>query len=220
MFKSLRVVSLFCVMAALSSSFAQAQDVESAVAFKEGVHYTVLPVEKSSTPQVTKFFSFFCGACYNIEPVMQWLEPKLPAEVAVQKIHVDFVRGASPEVMGFMSKGALLAKALNVGPAYHNAVFRQIHVAKTPFRSEKDVQLALIAAGVDEEKAASGLKSFSVNGQYAAGEKKLKHYVGDRMIRGVPTLIVNDKYRIAHSELDPKQFEQQLLQLTQYLLTL
>lgn len=207
------------MLGALIVSFS-AQVWASNTEFKEGVHYTTLPVAKSEQPQLTKFFSFYCGACYNIEPVIQWLEPKLPEDVKVQKIHVDFVRGASPEIMGLLSRGALLSKQMDKGAAFHNAVFRQIHVSRTPFRSEKDVELALLSAGIDQEQAEAGLKSFAINGQYQSGEKKLKHYVSNRYVTGVPTLIVNDKYRIQPGALDPKNFQQELLALTEYLLTL
>lgn len=215
MLKKYLGVALALLAVSVVSKPATADD----VTFKEGVHYVVLPVQKSPTPQITKFFSFFCGACYNIEPVMQWLEPQLP-DVPVQKIHVNFVRGASPETMALLSRGSLLSKQLGKNAEFHNAVFRQIHVARTPFKSQEDVQLPFLTMGFDKDRIEAGFKSFALSNQYQAGEKKLAEYTDRRFIEGVPTLIVNDKYRIVHSALDRKNFEQQLLALTKHLLTL
>lgn len=198
---------------------AQAQG-SPADTYKEGFHYHVLPLEKSATPEVTKFFSFYCGACFNIEPVIQALETRLPDGVDVRKIHVDFVRGASPEIMALLSKGSLLAKNQDLRNEYHNVVFRRIHTLRKPFMNERDVQQALIEAGVDEKSAAAGLKSFAINSLYHSGEKTLETYVDGQHIRGVPTLVVNNRYRIDHSKLEPGKFAQQLVDLTNYLLTL
>merc|ERR1712157_702392 len=37
--------------------------------FEAGNQYEVLKVEKSATPQVTEFFSFYCPHCFQFEPV-------------------------------------------------------------------------------------------------------------------------------------------------------
>lgn len=211
-----KIVSLsLAAVALLASMMTQAND-----RFKEGEHYTVLPLEKSAKPSITKLFSFYCGACYAIEPYMQALEPKLPETVSVRKIHVDFVRGASPEILASLGKASILAKQQGKGPEFHSQVFRQIHQSKVPFRSEKDVVIALMSAGVNQDVAEKGLNSFAISAQQAQGKILQDELANARHIQGVPTLIVNNKYKIEHGALDKGNFQNELLDLTNHLLSL
>lgn len=62
-----------------------------AASFEEGKHYKILDVEKSETPKVTEFFSFYCPHCYKFEAIVKSLKPALPKSVKFEKIHVAFM---------------------------------------------------------------------------------------------------------------------------------
>lgn len=188
--------------------------------FKQGVHYHVLPLEKSNTPTLTKYFSFYCAACYAVEPHIQSFERNLPEGVVFNKVHVDFVRGASPEVLSSLGRAAILAKGVNRGAAFHNIVFRQIHQERKAFRSNEDIVLALMGAGLQREQAEKGLKSFSVNAQHTQGANRQKELVASRHLQGVPTLVVNNRYRIDHTKLSTTNFSNELTALTEFLFSL
>ena len=42
--------------------------------FEVGNQYTVIDIEKSTTPQVTEYFSFYCPHCFKFEPVAHAIE--------------------------------------------------------------------------------------------------------------------------------------------------
>lgn len=213
MMSTVKQIGLMLVFLCLSS-FSYAQE------FKQGVHYHVLPLEKSGSPTLTKYFSFYCAACYAIEPHIQSFEKIMPEGVSFYKVHVDFVRGASPEILTGLGKAAILAKASDRGAAFHNIVFRQIHQEKKPFRNNDDVIVALMGAGLQREQAEKGLRSFSVNAQHSQGVNRQKELVTSRHLQGVPTLIVNNRYRIDHTKLSTTNFSNELTALTEFLLSL
>ncbi len=62
-----------------------------AAKFEQGTHYKVLDVEKSATPKVTEFFSFYCPHCYKFESVVENLKPALADGVKFEKVHVAFM---------------------------------------------------------------------------------------------------------------------------------
>ena len=66
----------------------------SAAEIKEGKHYTVLnpqrPVDAKDKIEVTEFFWYACGHCYNLEPILQKWIKKLPADVAFRRIPAVF----------------------------------------------------------------------------------------------------------------------------------
>ncbi|HEY9116454.1 MAG TPA: thioredoxin domain-containing protein, partial [Roseivirga sp.] len=59
--------------------------------FVEGQHYDVVSEKKSDQPNVTEFFSLFCGHCFQFEPFMDSLKNTLPKGVPFKKSHVDYI---------------------------------------------------------------------------------------------------------------------------------
>ncbi|GAL08064.1 periplasmic thiol:disulfide interchange protein DsbA [Photobacterium aphoticum] len=82
-----------------------------AAQFKEGDHYKVLDLPKSSSPLVTEFYSFYCPACNRFEPMIQELKKTLPDNAKFQKNHVSFMGGSMGESM---SKAYATAVVLGV----------------------------------------------------------------------------------------------------------
>ena len=64
------------------------------------------------------------------------------------------------------------------------------------------------------------MKSFSVNSQAKTLKKYQDTMAEKRVLTGVPTIIVNGKYKIDPSKLDANNFEQDYQNLVKYLLEL
>ena len=62
--------------------------------FEAGNQYTVIDVEKSKTPNVTEFFSFYCPHCFKFEPVAKGIAENLPKGAEFVKNHVNFLGGS------------------------------------------------------------------------------------------------------------------------------
>ena len=71
--------------------------------FQAGKHYEVIAEQKTASPEVKEYFSFFCGGCYAFEPIAQSLAQNLPQGVEFTKSHVDFIRAASPEIQNALA---------------------------------------------------------------------------------------------------------------------
>jgi thiol:disulfide interchange protein DsbA len=74
--------------------------------------------------------------------------------------------------------------------------------------------------GADGAKFDKLMKSFSVNSRAKSMKKNQDIMAKNGALKGVPTIIVNGKYRINSQELDKNNFEQDYQNLIQHLLTL
>ncbi|KID59115.1 disulfide bond formation protein [Pseudoalteromonas luteoviolacea] len=183
--------------------------------FKESVHYETLSLEKSKAPRVVEFFSFYCPACYRFEGVAKALDASLPATVPLEKLHVNFLGGLPPEVQGYLSYGYIIAKQFGVESQVVDQVFSTIHEQNGRFANMKDVQKLLEAHGVSAEKFDSALASMPVISAEKAMQDEQKRFSEAGAVRGVPTFIVNDKYRVITSSLNSQA---QFNELVKYLL--
>ncbi|WP_413113661.1 thiol:disulfide interchange protein DsbA/DsbL [Thaumasiovibrio sp. DFM-14] len=178
--------------------------------FKEGAHYTVLSqLDKSSSPLVTEFFSFYCPHCFRFEPLMKEVKDSLPDNAKFQKNHVSFMGGN----MGMsMSKAYATAVALKAEESVVPALFQRVHVLNTPPRNEQEIRQIFIDEGVEASKFDGAFNSFAVNSMVNRYDK---HFT-DSGLRGVPAIIVNNQYHVLTSELSSNE---EYIELINYLLT-
>ena len=64
-----------------------------AAEYKKGIDYRVLPTQKSETPLVTEYFSFFCPHCFHFEKEMSAVKNALPSDVDFAKTPVSYMGG-------------------------------------------------------------------------------------------------------------------------------
>ncbi|MFC1237418.1 thiol:disulfide interchange protein DsbA/DsbL [Vibrio sp. F74] len=158
-----------------------------AAQFNEGTHYEVLDLEKTSTPTVTEYFSFFCGHCNNFEPVIQQLKTKLPKNAKFQKVHVSFMGGN----MGVpMAKAYASMIVLKVEDKMVPYMFNQIHTLRTPPKTETELRQMFIDNGVDAKKFDSAYKGFAIDSMQKRFDKQFKAV----KLSGVPGVVVNNRY--------------------------
>jgi thiol:disulfide interchange protein DsbA len=181
----------------------------TAADYQEGVHYTVINEGPGSAkPEITEFFSFFCGHCYNFsKTVIPNIKKTLPEGVAFNQSHVEFI---GSEMGVEMSRAFAVAHQLKVEDKVEPALFAAIHDKKQSFASLNDIRLLFIANGVEGKDFDAAANSFMVNAQMS----KMKRDATNAKISGVPSLVVNGKYRVETGSI--KSYDE-LLDIAYYL---
>lgn len=161
----------------------------NAAEFKEGTHYKIVKQTATATPEVMEFFSFYCGHCFKFEPLMDTLKANLPSDVKFEKSHVNFLgREMGPQ----LTNAYAAAEILQVEDKVTDIIFDQIQSQRKAINGEEDILKIFVQAGVSEEEAKSALASFPVKGLASQMKRDTETF----NISGVPTLIVNGKYKI------------------------
>jgi len=188
--------------------------------YTEGKQYSKVSETASKKNEVREYFSVYCGHCFKFEPLMHEVKKNLPASAAFERNHVDFLRGASPAIQQMVSKAVVVAEQLDNGDKLVGAIFNYIHVQRAVITSEKDLRNIFVLNGADGEKFDKLMKSFSVNSQAKMMKKHQENMTAKKALTGVPTIIVNGKYKINNNKLDKNNYEEDYQKLVKYLLAL
>jgi thiol:disulfide interchange protein DsbA len=192
----------------------------TAAQYTEGKQYTKVNETLSAKKEVREYFSVYCGACFNWEPFMHELKKSLPSDASFERNHVDFVGGASAKVKQMITKATVVAEQFDNTDKLIGALFNYIHIQKAVITSEKDLRNIFVLNNADGEKFDKLMKSFSMNSKANLLKKKQDTMSAKRALTGVPTIIVNGKYRVNMKELDRKNIQEDYKKLVKYLLTL
>ncbi len=192
----------------------------SAAQYTEGEHYTKVSEKVSNKKEVREYFSVYCPACKNFEPVMHGLKKSLPSGVPFKRNHVDFLRGASPKIQQMLTKAIVAAGQLGNEDKLIGALFNYLQVQKAVITSEKDIRNIFVLNGADGDKFDKLMKSFGVISQANSMKKSQETMSAKRALTGVPSVFVNGKYRINANKLDRKNFDKDYQNLVKYLLEL
>ena len=188
--------------------------------YTEGKQYTKVNETISAKAEVREYFSFYCPHCLRFEPFMETVKKNLPEGVKFERNHVDFLRAASPEIQAKLTKSVVVAEQLGMDDKLVGAIFNYIQVQRASITSEKDIRNIFVLNGVDGDKFDKLMKSFSVSSKAKSMKKNQDVMSKKGALKGVPTIIVNSKYRINNQELDENNFEQDYQNLIKHLLTL
>ena len=160
--------------------------------YEEGVHYQVLdPQAPLSTSgdgiEVSEYFSYGCGHCFQFDPVLTaWLET-LPEDVVFDRTPAIW-----NDYYGNLAQTYYTLKAMDLLESLHLPVFEAIHVKRKNLSKPSIIADFLEASGVEPETFAKVFNSFGVRMSLQQAEARGRAYRAS----GVPTLIVNGKYRI------------------------
>ncbi len=160
--------------------------------YEAGVHYQPLPVPvqtaNNDTIEVVEVFSYACVHCYNFDPLLStW--------VAQQGDSVDFRR--TPAIFNptweQLAQAYYAAEALEVTTQVHGALFEAIHVTgENVLDPDVLAELFYQQAEVDPVQFAKVFSSFGVRSKVQQASARGRAY----RVTGVPSLIVNGKYRV------------------------
>ncbi|WP_260958328.1 thiol:disulfide interchange protein DsbA/DsbL [Pseudomonas citri] len=178
------IISAALVAASLFGMAGQATAEESKAPYVELTN--PVPVAEPGKIEVVELFWYGCPHCYAFEPVINpWVE-KLPADVNFVRIPAMF--GGPWDAHGQMF---LTLEAMGVEHQVHAAVFNAIQKERKKLTDKEDMAAFLATQGVDKDKFLATFDSFAIQGQIKKARELAKKYE----ITGVPTMIVNGKYR-------------------------
>lgn len=187
------------IAAALSLALVQARDVNAAdapMAFVEGTHYeridvpveTGLESESPSQVEVVEVFSYMCIHCYSFDPLLQGWEANMPEQAVFNRVPAVF-----SDDWALMARAFYTAEILGISEQMHGPLFDAIHVKPKNLRDEDEMaSLFSEAGGVSEQEFTKAYDSFFVRSRVMQAQAKSRAYG----ITGVPTMIVNGKYRV------------------------
>ena len=161
----------------------------NAADFQEGTNYEVLGHAATKKPELLEFFSFYCPHCMSYEPFMDILKENLPSDVEIKKNHVNFLGGNMGSVL---TQVYAAAKLLKVEDEIAKILFNTIHIQHKNINSEQDILDIFEQVGVSNKDAEAALQSFPANSMASQMRRNTEVYG----IRGVPTLIVNGRYKV------------------------
>ncbi|GFM80363.1 thiol:disulfide interchange protein [Pseudomonas cichorii] len=179
------IISAALVAASLFGMSAQA-----ATPIEAGKQYVALasavPVSEPGKIEVVELFWYGCPHCYAFEPTINpWVE-KLPEDVHFVRIPAMF--GGAWDAHGQLF---ITLDTMGVEHKVHAAVFDAIQKDRKPLLKPEDMADFVATQGIDKAKFLETFNSFAVKGKIAQYKELAKKYE----VTGVPTMIVNGKYR-------------------------
>lgn len=174
-----------------------------ATEYKEGTHFQIIKQTASATPEVTEFFSFYCGHCRVFEPFMINLKANLADGVAFKKNHVNFL---GKEMGVQLTNAYAAAQLLQVEDKVAELLFDTIQIKQ----QQVDIIDIFEKAGISKKEARSALQSFPAKGLASQMKRETETF----NIRGVPTVIVNGKYQVNRGSV---KSEAEFIDLVNYL---
>lgn len=183
-----------------------------ASAFDEGIDYTRLsqpePTDTGKKIEVLEFFWYGCPHCFHLEPFLEkWLKNK-PADAAFRRMPAVLGPNWKPGARAFFA-----AQELGVLDKFHEPLFRAIHIEKRPLFDEDQLVAFAAQQGINADQFRKAYDSFYVNMKVRRAAELERRYGID----GVPTIIVNGKYRTGVGQAGSKE---RLIEVIDYLVKL
>ena len=159
--------------------------------YQAGTHYELIENAKGRRPgepiQVREFFSYGCIHCRNFDPMIEEWQETLPDDVEFERVPVVF----SP-VWALLGRTYATLEELGALERNHDRLFRAIHDNGRQFLSAEMIADFVDGYGVTREEFLRTFESPAVRQRMRQAERDQI----DLGIRAVPTLVVDDKYRI------------------------
>jgi thiol:disulfide interchange protein DsbA len=180
-----KLFALIALLVLVSPSFAD---------YKQGKEYAATPAPQPTSSgdkiEVIELFWYGCPHCYH-------LEPELNAWLANKPDDLEFVR--VPAVLGqrweLLARAYYTAELLGVLDKIHEPLFEHIHKDRKMIASEDELKAFFVQQGVSAEDFDKTFKSFAVITKTNRAKEARTLYG----ITGVPTMVVNGKYRTSAS---------------------
>ena len=160
--------------------------------FVAGRHYEILDnptvTRNPSKIEVVEIFWFGCNHCYALESFVQPWKRNLPNDVDFWKSHITWNAQAETHARLFYS-----AKALGIEEKAVPAAFTSIWREGRNLLGNSEVEYFFKGFGVEKERYLSVSNSFGVNNAVKQADNRMRQWA----VTGVPTLIVNGKYKVS-----------------------
>ena len=186
------------------SSLAQARD------YVENQDYKVVSQNKTVSPEIREFFSFFCSHCYS----MSGFFDKLKADFASKAKFVPNPVGIIGGPIGVETQKAYaVAQKMGLEDVLKQELFDRIHLKQQKVESHSFFVDLFNSIGVPEEKYEQDYSSFVIQAKVAEYDR----YMAEYDIQAVPEVVINGKYLLISDNIES---EDEYEKLVDYLLTL
>ena len=178
------ILSAVFAGASLFGVAAQAEPIEAGKQYVE--LSSAVPVSKPGKIEVVELFWYGCPHCYHFEPTINPWIAKLPDDVNFVRVPAMF--GGVWDLHGQMF---ITLQTMGVEAKVHSAVFEAIQKDGKKLATPEEMAEFLATQGVDKDKFLATFDSFAIKGQIVKAKELAKKYE----VSGVPTMIVDGKYR-------------------------
>ena len=149
------------------------------------------PTQSGDKIEVVEIFWYGCPHCYSLEPYLDnWLKNK-PADVEFRRI---------PGVLGrdwmAHARAYYTAEQLGILEQIHRPLFDAIHKDRQNIMNGKQLRDFFAEYGVDKDEFTRIFDSEEITGKIKEAFIAAQNY----KVTGVPTIIVNGKYRTSASQ--------------------
>ena len=181
--------------------------------YVDGIHYeTIAKPVRTADPnkvEVTEVFWYGCPHCYAFEPLIESWSAGLADDVA-------FVRspGMWNAMMETHAQIYYVATALGVFDKIHAVTFNEFHQKRNYLQTQEAVRDMFVAQGVDPAEFDKTWTSFSVSSDVKRAATRMRDYG----ITGVPSLIVNGKYRVIVGDSNGIRTQADMLKVADFLI--
>ena len=155
----------------------------------EGRDYTTLtdprPTESGKNIEVLEFFWYGCPHCYDLHPLIQAWQKKVPKDVSFRYIPAVFRANWIPGTKTFYAM-----EALGIRERLHDKVYDAIHLDKIDLSKDELLFDWMAKQGIERQKFIDTYNSFSVQNQATRSAQMSKDY----NLSGVPALVVDGRY--------------------------
>ncbi len=160
---------------------------------QSGTYQRVTPAQPTKTGdkiEVLEIFWFGCPHCFHFEPILNRWRKQLPDDVEFRYMPGVFRKNWVPGARAFYT-----AEVLGVDDKLHEAIFKAIHVQHRKLFTQDSIADVFEANGVSREDFDKAWNSFTVENLVREAMQMSRQYG----ISGVPSIIVNGKYRTSAS---------------------
>jgi len=177
--------------------------------WEQGVHYFELaepqPVQTDEKIEVRELFWYGCPHCYSLEPFLENWKQNKP-----EKAGFVLMPGIFNKASQFHARVFYTFESLDITKRVHRDFYDEIHQRGNRMRSPSAVAQFAAKHGVEDKAFEDAFNSFSVDANVRNARKMFRDYEAT----GVPTLIVDGRYRITVASAGGHE---QLLQLINFL---
>jgi len=165
---------------------------EPEAAFVEGQDYEIItppqPTQTDDKIEVLEIFWYGCPHCYDFEPYISEWQAGMAEDVEFRRMPGVFRKSWIPQARAYYT-----AEALGVTEQIHGDFFKAMHEQDRDLANENEIAEFFVAHGVSRDDFDSAWNSFTVDGKVKKAVKMGPAY----QITGVPSVIINGKYRTA-----------------------
>lgn len=154
------------------------------------------PVETGNRIEVLEVFSYACPHCNALEPKLERWSKNLPKDVELRHMPAILTASWAPYAQIYYTE-----EALGLTNKLHARVYDAVHLDMLNLGDEKVLLNWVAKQGVNSKQFADTYHSFGVANKTLQSRNRVKAYG----VEGVPTFIVDGKYRTSAADTGTEQ---------------